>query len=327
MAGDLSRNTEQPGNFETMSIESSCRAFLHGCSVALAIQIVLPRPAVLALTVRLVSVFLVLIPISAAAQYPLRSLLEGGTAGNGEQAEDEIVTDRDSFTPSTSTVGRQRLMVESAYSMIDNRHVPETHSLPELVVRYGASDWLELRFGTNYEIGGTGNPVSANIPDNLDEEPGLEEESNVSYGLKIALLEQDDWIPEVAAMVQAFTPTAGEATATQMAVTYVSGWTFANGWTWDSALRYSTGSLEEDQFNVWSPSTVLKVPVGERWNAHIEYFGIFSDGRDRESAQYYVSPGVHYLITRDWELGVRLGAGLNDQSANFFTNVGGGYRF
>jgi hypothetical protein len=33
------------------------------------------------------------------------------------------------------------------------------------------------------------------------------------------------------------------------------------------------------------------------------------------------------LITPDWELGVRLGSGLNDQSPNFFANVGGGIRF
>lgn len=53
---------------------------------------------------------------------------EGGAAGE----EDEIETDCDSFTPATSPAGKGRVIVESAYSFIDNRSVPETHSYPEL---------------------------------------------------------------------------------------------------------------------------------------------------------------------------------------------------
>lgn len=45
-------------------------------------------------------------------------------------------------------------MIESSYSFIDNHRTAETHSLPELLVRYGVNDWLELRFGGNYEVGG-----------------------------------------------------------------------------------------------------------------------------------------------------------------------------
>jgi hypothetical protein len=128
-------------------------------------------------------------------------------------------------------------------------------------------------------------------------------------------------------VIRAATPTAGELTATHVAATYVYGWTLDNGWTWDSAFRYGTGSERGDHFNIWSPSTVVKVPVGERYKAHLEYFGVFSDGRAHESVQHFISPGIHYLITPDLEIGIRFGWGLNEQSPNFFANVGGGYRF
>ncbi|MFO0904057.1 MAG: transporter [Pirellulales bacterium] len=244
-----------------------------------------------------------------------------------EEELGEIETDRDSFTPATSVVGRRRLVLESAYTFLDNRRVPETHSLPEFLARYGATEWLELRIGANYEVGGAGNPVSANIPDELEDEPELEEAANVSYGVKLALREQDVWLPRSALVVQAYTPTAGVLTDTHYGLDYVSGWTFANRWSFDAALRFSSGSLEEDRFNIWAPSVVLKAPLGERWKAHVEYFGVFSQGRRRESVQQFFSPGIHYLITENWELGTRVGWGLNDQSPNFFINVGGGVRF
>lgn len=249
------------------------------------------------------------------------------TESEDQNEEDEIETDRDSFTPASTLVGRNRIVFESAYSFIDNRNVPETHSLPEMVVRYGLTEMLELRFGTNYEIGGAGNPISANIPDDLEQDAKLEEETNVSYGLKLALTDQLGWKPTSAMLLQAFTPVNGENTDTHFVATYVAGWKLANNWTWDSAIRYSTGSAEEDRFNVWAPSTVLKIPVGDRWKAHIEYFGVFSDGRARESVQHFISPGAHYLINRNWEIGTRVGWGINEQAPNFFANVGGGYRF
>ncbi len=72
---------------------------------------------------------------------------------------------------------------------------------------------------------------------------------------------------------------------------------------------------------------MIKVPLGERWKAHVEYFGIFSEGREVETSQQFFSPGTHYLITPNLEVGCRVGWGLNDESPNFFSNVGFGWRY
>lgn len=240
---------------------------------------------------------------------------------------EELETDRDSFTPATTTVEDGRWILEGAYSFIDNRSVRETHSYPELLLRRGVGDWLELRLGWNYEVGGASSPVSGNVPSEFGEEAELERESRISYGAKALLLEQCDYRPEMAVLLQGYTPTSGELSDTLMSATYIFGWVTDEAIVWDSAIRYSTGSLEEDRFNVWAPSTVVKAPVGERWKVHAEYFGIFSDGREEETAQHFFSPGAHYLITPDTEIGFRVGWGLNDQSPNFFSNVGFGWRY
>ncbi|MFI4875334.1 MAG: transporter [Blastopirellula sp. JB062] len=266
----------------------------------------------------------------ARAQFPQESVAERAFAGDeteeGGEA-DEIVTDRDSFTPSTSVVGYGRTVVESAYTLVDNRDVAETHSFPELLARIGVSETVELRLGWNYEVGGAGNPVSGNVPDDIVDEAEIERESRLLYGAKVWLTEQCGWTPQSSVLLQGYTPTSGPANDSSFSAAYVGGWIWRNGWEWDSALRYGVDSSEEDHYGVWSPSTVIKAPVGERWKAHAEYFGAFTEGREAESVQHFFSPGIHYLVTPNLEVGVRVGWGLNRQSPNFFSNVGGGLRY
>ncbi len=245
----------------------------------------------------------------------------------GEQAE-EIETDRDSFTPATTVVGQRQVLVESSYSFIDNRGGADSHSFPELLTRIGITENVELRLGWNYEIGGGGSVSSTGSP--AEEEPfgdGKEEEGNILYGLKVSLTAQDRWLPQSALIVQANTPTAGPETATQFTTGYVFGWTLPNQWVLDSSLRYAAASEEGDHFNLWAPSVVVKIPVSEKWKAHVEYFGIFTDQRENERGSQYISPGIHYLVTRDFEVGIRTGWGLNKDSAHFFSNIGAGVRF
>ncbi|TWT47902.1 hypothetical protein KOR42_41000 [Thalassoglobus neptunius] len=251
--------------------------------------------------------------------------------GSGGESEREMETDRDSFTPATTTVPGQMTMIESAWSFVDNPIVSDTNSFPELLVRHGVSDWLEARFVVNYEVGGAGSSVTGGSNSDLDfeeEDAGeIERESSISYGLKAALTQQDEWIPESAFILQASTPMSGPETATSFVSTYVIGWRLANDWLWDSSIRYGYGSAEGDHFNQWAPSTVLKIPFAERWNVHAEYFGVFSDGQEQETVRHFASPGIHCLVTENLEVGIRVGWGLNRQSADFFSNIGFGWQF
>ena len=237
---------------------------------------------------------------------------------------DEIETDRDSFTFAPTTAGAQRTILEGSYSFIDNRLGPEAHSVPELLVRRGLGDKVELRVGFNYEAGGPGTVSGNEIG---GEDVISEYESRVLYGTKIETSEQAGWIPQSALIVQGFTPTYGPTTQSTLMAGEAFGWRFANGWEWNSAMRYGTGFVEEDAFNQWAPSSVLKIPVGERWNVHTEYFGIFSSGKELPLNVQYISFGGHVLVTKDLELGLRYGWGLNETTPNFFTNLGVGVRY
>lgn len=243
--------------------------------------------------------------------------------------EDRIETDRDSFTPSTRLAGVNRLIAEAAYSFVEEAH-GNAHSFPELLFRYGVCKRLEFRLGWNYELGGgteisgatsIGDDVAARVDGRISRE------NRISYGVKVGLTEQEEFIPESALILQGSTPTGGANTTTHFTATYVFGWELPHRWMLDAALRYGYQAEEGDRFNVWAPSVVLKVPVLERWNAHVEYFGVFTSGRHENFAKHYISPGVHYLLTDNLEVGVRVGWGLSDDAARFFCNAGFGYRF
>jgi hypothetical protein len=253
---------------------------------------------------------------------------ENQTERAEEPEPDEIETDRDSFTPAVSTAPRGRFILESAYSFLNNSGGPETHSFPEMLLRYGLTKRIEFRLGWNYEVGGGANVVSElEGGEGLVENGRVARESRILYGIKARINEQQNWLPESTLLVQAFTPTSGDVTATLMVATYVFGWNFPNRWKLDASIRYGMGSDEVDRFDVWAPSIVLKIPVQERIKLHAEYFGLISSERAEPFSFHFFSPGIHYLLNDDFEFGIRLGWGLNDQSARFFTNVGFGYRF
>jgi len=217
---------------------------------------------------------------------------ETGCKQEAEREDEHLETDRDSFTPATTTVGAGRLLFASAYSFIDNKSTADSHSFPEIVTRYGLTDRLELRFGWNYEIGGGGSVPSGDSGGEF-EGGGSERESQILYGIKYSVTEQNGWLPQSAAIIQGVTPTSGPANTGDLQLGDVFGWKFLDDWQLDSSIRSITTQKAGDHFNQWAPSIVLKVPVSARWNIHGEYFGIFTDGRSDEKHGPYFSPGIH----------------------------------
>ncbi len=252
------------------------------------------------------------------------ALAPAGMAQDGRPGREELETDRDSFTFAPATAGLDTSVLEMSYSFIDNRIGPESHSVPELLVRRGITRKIEARLGVNYEAGGPGTVSGSEFG---GEDLVAEEESRILYGTKVETSEQEGWLPRSAAIVQGYTPVAGPSTRSSLVVGEAFGWRFRNGWEWNTAMRYGTGFEAGDSFNQWAPSTVVKVPVGKRWNVHAEYFGILSSQKEVPLDVQYGSFGGHVLATENLEIGLRVGWGLNDTSPAFFSNVGAGLRY
>jgi len=234
----------------------------------------------------------------------------------------ELDADRDAFTPSAFSVAAGRGLVEGSAVYIDNLAGLPTNNYPELLVRHGANDWWEWRFGVNYGVGSQGTVVTSVEVGEGTLDGGTLYESSILYGFKLATSRQDGWRPDTCIIMEASTPTSGDLFGTVPVATCVAGWEVADAWRVDGAIRYAYSEAHAGWFSRWSPSVVLRRPVTERFEVHAEWFGSFTQGLDENTHQPFISPGFHYGITRCVEIGLRVGWGLTPDAAPFFSDAG-----
>jgi hypothetical protein len=239
----------------------------------------------------------------------------------------ELGTDRDAFTPSTLTVPPGSVLTEGSYVYIDNRDQPATNSYPELLTRAPVADWLEVRFGVNYCNNGGGYLVTNAEGGDGRGNGTIYYESSVLYGLKAAVTQQDGLLPQSCFIMEGFTPMYGDYSSTVPIVTYALGWKSEADWRIDAAVRYVYSEGVESWFDKWAPSIVLRIPATERWEVHVEYFSTFTVGLPDEETVPFVSPGTHYMLTDNLELGLRIGWGMTRDAAAFFSDAGFGWRW
>jgi Putative MetA-pathway of phenol degradation len=255
-----------------------------------------------------------------------RAVLDKLMGRQPKEADPAFEGDRDSFTPSAKSVGQRGFAAEASYSFIDNRSEAERHSFPELLLRYGLTQRIELRGGWNASLGGPGDVSGTTSVSGFDA-AGATREYRLTYGLKFAITQQQTFIPETAIIVMGVSPTGGDFTLSQVVGTFVGGWQLPNKWQIDGALRYATSADLSDHFGVWAPSAVLKVPVLDNLSVQAEYFGVFTRGKAPEKSANYVGPGALYSLTPNFVIGARAGFGVNDHASRFFVNTGIDWRY
>jgi hypothetical protein len=253
----------------------------------------------------------------------------------GIAAEGDLGTDRDAFTPSTHTIPAGSLLMEASSVFIDNRTGLPTNNYPEWLLRIGATERFEWRFGINYGVGSQGTIVT-----NVEVGEGTLDgsrlyESSVLYGFKLATSEQDGWLPESCFIMEGTTPMEGNVFGTVPVATGAAGWELpvrlplrmAEPWRIDVAVRYAYAEGLDGWFSRWTPSTVLRMPVTDRWEVHAEWFGSYPVGAPGRNGEPFFSPGTHVMVTKNLEVGVRVGWGLTAETAPFFYDAGCGWRW
>jgi hypothetical protein len=252
---------------------------------------------------------------------------EGGEnkdeGNNDEQKEEPLESDRPDFTDSSTTIGYQRIQIESGYTYtqaIAGDPAHDAHDLPELLVRYGVAERLELRFAWDegmvfdrYTDRNSGRVVSENGSTDLD------------VGFKYALRKQDKWRPQSAIIVSVSAPVGSPAQSSRQVdplVNYLYSWEFTK----KLSLNCSTGCLwtaeSGDHFSRFSQSASAEYELTEKLHVFNEWFAFFRRDSSDSRPQHYYDAGLTYLVTPNFQLDWRAGLGLNDAADGFFTGCG-----
>ncbi len=239
----------------------------------------------------------------------------------------DLGTDRDAFTPSTTLVAPGTMLSEGSYVFIDNARGLPTNNYPEYLARIGGTEWLEWRFGVNYGVGSQGNVVtSVEVGEGTLDGRTLYE-SSILYGFKLRVTGHDGLLPGSCFIMEGSTPAFGDVFGTVPVATYVAGWELPWDARLDAAIRYAYSEAPTGWCSRYSPSVVLRLPVTERWEVHAEWFESATQGLVHDTRRGFASPGTHILLTRNLEIGLRVGWGVTPDAAPFFSDAGFGWRW
>lgn len=240
-----------------------------------------------------------------------------------------LESDRPDFTEASSTVGRGIIQLEAGYTYFRDRDIvgarTSQHSFPEMLFRIGMfADWFELRLGQNFANQRT--RASAAELEVVDSFGGAED---LYLGVKLALTEQKDFLPEMALILQTDVPTGSdEFTAKQLlpGVNWLYGWDIIQDCL---SLGGSTqANRANDDLEHFYVEFAQSLTVGYRLTpavgAYTEWFCILPTGSidPLVGPQYYFDGGFTYLVCNDLQLDIRAGVGLNRHATDFFAGAG-----
>lgn len=257
--------------------------------------------------------------------------LWGSPSGKNPYAE-RIETERHDFTQSATTVGRGVVQIEAGYTFFYNDDAGEretAHTGPETMFRFGLTEDIEFRLRWDY----------AWVDGEAERESGAED---LRWSFKLQITEQKGsvWRPTSALEINSTLPTGGEDWTTGrvgIGLDYIYQWEVAEGTTIAGSTGFATDGFGDfgwmppdqqlDQSLAMSQSAVVGFELTESSTMYVEWFGIFSHGQADEIVAQVADFGIDYYVTNNFVLDVRAGIGLSGDADDFFSGVGGGYRF
>jgi len=261
-----------------------------------------------------------------------------GVLSQEEDPDGPINTDRPTFTPANTVVPRRRLQFESGFTFnyLETRSARnEVYDLPELAMRYGLVDRVELRtfwLGENWDQaqlrrGGTRSPGGV---------------SDMEVGFKWQLLREDKqkkWRPTTALITSIIAPTGGSSSLSDETVepyiNLIYGWSLTDKLT----LAGSTGYLgirqqptpgtvgRTDNFQRYHQSLVAFFSATDRTTLFYEWYVLMFTNAPDNRPTHFMDGGILYRLTPNMQLDLRAGFGLSGRPDDFFTGAGYSVRF
>lgn len=226
----------------------------------------------------------------------------------------QIITDRPDQTESSSTVPKGSLQIEMglvAQSMEDN--AINSFAGPSTLLRYGITDWIELRIFNQYE--------SHKIEYWGIDDRKINGFSDIEIGTKVQLFKKEGVNTEIAFLSHAVIPTAKDE-LTNDKIGTINKLSIAHELTERLGLGYNIGYDYVGQTHAFTYSAALGFGITESLGGYVEPYGVYAEQGFFES---YFDFGLTYLTSDNFQLDASYGFGMNNDmqyfSAGFSWNI------
>lgn len=259
---------------------------------------------------------------------PRKALLKWPGLTDNEEPDEpaRLDPDRPHLPEASTTVGKDRVVLESGYTFNAKGSSLRSHSYPEAVLRVGMfAEWFEFRLGQNF----------------IDEEQkvsGAHHRENgaqdLYVGVKVALIEQIEYLPAIALIPQMTVPT-GSADVTGGRV--LPGLNIDCSWEmikdlFNIELLVGMNDVRDDvhRSHVEVATGLTGVANVKRdLEAFVEWDAFYPAGHSTSAprARDYAVGGLVYFLTKDFAIDIRAGVGLNTQANDFLAGAGFAVRY
>ena len=232
----------------------------------------------------------------------------------------QIETDRPDFTEGTGTVPDGAMQLEAGYTYTT---VGESsgHQLGETLVRFGLIPGLELRAELpSFQSVRSDVPLVGEFEESGWSDPGI--------GMKLGLYEAGmaEGLPSLSLLLGSSIPIGDDhfgADGWEPGAILALAWEFAPRVGLGANVGYTQrdGGIAED-YDEWTASVALGLPVTSSVGAFVEYFAIRPDVPGEAADDDYVDGGLTFLLSPTFQLDGRVGFNLDSDADEMFFGVG-----
>lgn len=232
-------------------------------------------------------------------------------------AGEELVTDRPDQTESSSVVPKGSVQIETG-AVLEVKDFADTdpeiklsqYHLATTLIRYGLTDRLELRFGSEFER----DKIQVGSRESV--ESGL---NGLELAAKLALRDESGFIPEAAVIVSAGLPVGNkDLTGDQVTPGFLLA--FSHTLSDKLGLGYNLGGAWDGDQNLETQYRVaLGIGLTKSLGGFVEFYGFKPKNVD---AQLLFDAGLTYLIFSNLQLDASFGKALTDEAMDWFVSGG-----
>ncbi|MDH5367130.1 MAG: transporter [Cyclobacteriaceae bacterium] len=229
------------------------------------------------------------------------------------QETSSIFTDRPNATDAAGLIDNGDFQIELGFfsdTDINNDTTIRSITQPNVSIKYGLFDWMEIRLLTNY---------MTHIRDEGSNEIRTSGLTPITFSPKFKILDQKGFITKLSASVLLTFPNVGEKTFQNNKINFGYRILMENTLTEKLSWSHGLGTEWDDNTNAnWIYSSSFGYAITDKFAAFSELYGNFNNITN----SYYWDGGISYLALKNFILDAMVGAGLNNVASDYFISFG-----